>query len=349
VSASIFGERFIGNREPAWHGIGTVFTDTPTVSQAVQRAALDYRVETFPVFLPVYGKSVDTGRVAIVRQATHDDPEPRFFGFVTPGYEVLQNTELASVLDPLSAHWPVETAGALGHGEKVFLSLDAGKTDVGGEEVNEFFLVVSGHDGGTAARVAYTPVRVVCQNTLVTGLRRATVTAAVAHARGVKDQLAFRVDLLAKMKLAKQGTLEVLRSLTLKKLVDAQVQQVLAAVWPDPRASGAERIARDLEDLPEVEASLDPKFVAQYKGAGEKADAWRERILAFRAGATECLAKMNSSNPQLADTAWYVYNAVAETADYRRGSEKNGALDASVLWGPRAAEKTRALQAVLNA
>ena len=38
MPASIFGDRFVGFREPAWHGIGTTFTDHITVSEAVERA-----------------------------------------------------------------------------------------------------------------------------------------------------------------------------------------------------------------------------------------------------------------------------------------------------------------------
>ena len=32
MPASIFGDRFVGFKEPAWHGLGKVFTEKLTVS-----------------------------------------------------------------------------------------------------------------------------------------------------------------------------------------------------------------------------------------------------------------------------------------------------------------------------
>ena len=44
MPASIFGERFVGFRQPAWHGLGTVFEDRITVSEAVSRANLGFEI-----------------------------------------------------------------------------------------------------------------------------------------------------------------------------------------------------------------------------------------------------------------------------------------------------------------
>jgi hypothetical protein len=44
MPASIFGSRFTGRREPAWHGLGTVFEDAPLASEAIVRSGMDYVV-----------------------------------------------------------------------------------------------------------------------------------------------------------------------------------------------------------------------------------------------------------------------------------------------------------------
>lgn len=36
MTANLFGERFLGNREPAWHGLGMVFTESLTAVEAIR-------------------------------------------------------------------------------------------------------------------------------------------------------------------------------------------------------------------------------------------------------------------------------------------------------------------------
>jgi hypothetical protein len=129
MPASIFGSRFTGKREPAWHGLGTVFEDAPLASEAIVRSGMDYVVAKCPLFIdtpwgPMNPEAGDAGaKFALVRQPVADDMEPRLFGVCSADYEVVQNTELAEILDPLTRRWPVETAACLGLGETVLVTL----------------------------------------------------------------------------------------------------------------------------------------------------------------------------------------------------------------------------------
>ena len=67
-----------------------------------------------------------------------------------------------------------ETAGALGNGERVFITAKFVLTiSVGnGDDVTEStFSVTTSHDGSGSITAAFTPIRIVCQNTLNASLR----------------------------------------------------------------------------------------------------------------------------------------------------------------------------------
>ena len=80
------------------------------------------------------------------------------------------------MLDPISEKFPVETVGAIGQGEKIFVSLDAGGSKIAGEDHELYWLITDHRDGTGAMTMAFTPVRVVCQITLITGLRNSKVS-----------------------------------------------------------------------------------------------------------------------------------------------------------------------------
>ena len=58
MAASIFGERFFGRRQPAWHRIGTVMDDDMTVSQAMQHVDVGFEIYTTPTYVYVNGEYV---------------------------------------------------------------------------------------------------------------------------------------------------------------------------------------------------------------------------------------------------------------------------------------------------
>lgn len=349
MSASIFGDRFFGRREPAWHGLGIVLDGNYTATQAVEIAGLDYEVATHPLVADVHGTALETGKVAIVREPTTDDPEYRVLGIAGQNYEVLQNYDIAAILDPLSETWPVETVGALGYGEKVFMSLLVGDSDVRGDPVTEYFLLSEGKTGGDSVTIAYTPVRVVCQNTLTLGLSSATVRSAIVHTVGVRKNLKFQVDLLARLRAARSSGLQSLRRMADIVLSPPQVDIILRTVYPDPKQSQKARLAAEIAASPALDPDLD-SIVSEGPGrdlltAVSLQQYMTERAESFRAAAGERYAAFNDEQPSLARTGWALYNAVVELEDYRTGGSS---VEASAVFGSRATTKSRAATAVLS-
>lgn len=321
---NIFGNRFLG-RAPAWHSLGNIIDpDQPlSVQDAVAVAGADFKVELQPVFVEAFGQRVETGKVAIMRAPLPDDPEPRLFGFAGKNYQVVQNTEFAALVGDLAERegWPVETVGVLGKGEKFFLTLKTASVDIKGDgEVVIYFLVSDGKDGGTATRIACTPVRVVCQNTLIMGLQQAIIQAQVTHrGKDLHSEIKFNLDVVAGMKKAQDAVTAAMGIMARPKarLSEEEVDLILDAPYPtlvsDTRGIAA---ARQMID---GSITLDEARAKGLTGKVTKWDQWVESVKIIRGAARDRLRIFNDEYPKVADTPWAVYNAVAETEQYRKG------------------------------
>ncbi len=150
--------------ETPWHGLGTRLNEPATAAEAIAAAGLDYNVELTPLVtsdgLPV------PKRKAVVRADNRD-----VLGVVGNGYVPIQNRQCFGFLDAVVADGGLRyhTAGALGRGERIWLlaKLPGHVRVKGTDDITEKFLLLSNaHDGTAALRVFFTPIRVVCQNTL---------------------------------------------------------------------------------------------------------------------------------------------------------------------------------------
>src|SRR5262249_13163268 len=95
----------------------------------------------------------------------------KLFGVVGPGYTPVQNSEAFGWFQPLIEDGAVSlhTAGSLQGGRKVWMLAKVNKPALEiaeGDAVERFVLLSNSHDGSRAVRVGFTPIRVVCSNTL---------------------------------------------------------------------------------------------------------------------------------------------------------------------------------------
>lgn len=345
MSANIFGERFLGRREPAWHNIGTVFEEALSPREALMHAGADFRFILSPavtqIETPLGTQLIEAkGKSFIVREPVADDPEYRITGIASDNYGLIQNEEIAIALERLTDNWPVETVGVLGKGETLFIALDAGVGEVKGEKIHQYFLVSDTKDGGTSLKIAFTPVRVVCQNTLVTGLRQATVSAALTHNSNVGAAFDVRIDLVSKMQAAQKFTMNLFETMANIALSDDEFTQVLEQVYPYPKVPKKMRMLEGLEDgdIAMLGELYDEATKAQYAF-----EYYVNRANILRDGAHTLFSKLNDEFPNIAHTAWAGYNAVVESADFREGPDS---LFGSALFGSRAVEKRRAFAAL---
>src|SRR5262245_49640032 len=71
--------------EPAWHGLGVVLKDPPSVEDAIRLARLDWSVRLEPLCL------ANAHEKGVSHRATVRESDGRVLGVVGPGYVPLQN------------------------------------------------------------------------------------------------------------------------------------------------------------------------------------------------------------------------------------------------------------------
>lgn len=181
-------------REKAWHGLGTVLQEAPSTREALRLAGLDWHVNLAPVFCaPDLPPDVDTRKAllsidadpgqliaaedarAMVRAVHTPDGDVRsdVLGIVGTRYVPLQNVDAFKWFDPLVAERDcvLEAAGSVKGGRHVWIlariGIDPQPVGRRADDIAAPYLLLSNsHDGTRAVSVAFTPIRVVCWNTL---------------------------------------------------------------------------------------------------------------------------------------------------------------------------------------
>lgn len=343
MAHNIFGERFYGRRQPAWHRIGKVMDLDATVSEAMKYIDVDFEIFTVPTTVTMPdGTVIATNHNAIVRDKTTDDNQYRVLSVVGGEWTPIQMRDLATYLDPISERFPVETIGAIGHGEKVFITLDAGDSEIAGEHHRLYYLVTDHRDGMGALQIAFTPVRVVCQNTLTTGLNSAKVSVSLTHNRQIKANTEWYTTIFNSMLTAKDAVVADMNLLADFSFAKGEVETVLTTVYPQASPPSRLKLSNGIteDDVPR-ETWL--TILNDTKHLQDEYEKRKNRVESYRAGALERFHAFNDEFPRNANTPYALYQAVVETEDYRRGRTNSG----TALFGQRADTKARAFKACL--
>ena len=207
-------------RETPWHGLGIKVQEAPTSKDALILSGLDWHVVQEPVY---------TGQNELVQgyKANVRDSDRKVLGVVTDRYKIVQNEEAFSFTDALLGEGVrYETAGSLQGGKSVWLLAHLPhEYIISGERISPYLLFSNTHDGSGAVKVAITPIRVVCCNTLNLALQTAKRSWSMNHTGNVKDKMeeAKNTLFLADHYMEELGKeFENLRKITLsdKKVMD---------------------------------------------------------------------------------------------------------------------------------
>lgn len=176
-------ESMFSVREKPWHGLGTIVAEAPTSGEALKLAGLDWNVRQRAIYT---NEGKIDGYKANIR-----DTDGQFLGVVTDRYRVVQNTEAFAFTDELLGNGvKYETAGSLQNGRKVWmLAKLPSEFVVGGERISPYLVFSNTHDGSGAVRVAVTPIRVCCNNTLNLALKTARRSFSMVHTGNVKGKI----------------------------------------------------------------------------------------------------------------------------------------------------------------
>jgi phage/plasmid-like protein (TIGR03299 family) len=305
--------------EVPWHKLGTKLDAPATAAEAIVAAGLDYEVQLTPL-ATVDGLDVSQ-RKAVVRYDTQ-----QVIGVVGNDYVPVQNRQGFGFLDAVvgDSGLRYHTAGALGKGERIWMLAklpEQIRVKNSDDLVDRFLLLSNAHDGSAALRVFFTPVRVVCSNTL-----------SMAHRQGAGQGISIRHegDLAAKIKQAQ----EVL-GLAHRFFDDAQAKiDALASHYPTQA-----QLAGFFGQLyPDPE---EPKHNARAANVRD------ELFRLFENG-------IGHDDPAIKRTSWTALNAVTEYVDHHRSSrghddaERTSRRLASIWFGSGANLKAKAWDLALE-
>jgi len=179
--------------ETPWHNLGQKLTSPFTAQQALAEGGLDFTVEKVGL------QTVDGMPLADKFGLRRTDTK-KVLGVVTGFYQPLQNREAFGFFDELFGKGKAryEVAGVLGEGEKVWLlaKMTGDMKIVGDDTLGKYLLLTNGHDTNEPVRAKFTPIRVVCQNTLNAALRGTESEIRVQHIGKVAAKLEIAANLL---------------------------------------------------------------------------------------------------------------------------------------------------------
>jgi phage/plasmid-like protein (TIGR03299 family) len=182
---------FASAKQAAWHGLGQILDHQMTSEEAIENAGLNYEVEKFPNVVAFGDEHLATNSsFSTVRLDTKVVLGDKLGG----SYEVVQNKDAFKFFDAIVGEGEAiyETAGALGQGEIIFITAklpDYIRVGNGDDITERYLLLMMGHDGTCGIQAMFTPIRVVCNNTLQGALRSADSKVSIRHTKSVHSNL----------------------------------------------------------------------------------------------------------------------------------------------------------------
>ena len=285
---------FYTGAEP-WHGLGEKLEDAPTISEAITASGLDWEVGTKDL--------VTKDGYDVPARATYRKSDNSILGVVGPRYVPLQNRDAFDWFQPFidNGECSLHTGGSLSDGQKVWVLAQLNRDPseiVPGDEVQKFILLSNSHDGTTAIRVGYTPIRVVCVNTL-----------AAAHQKGVSQMLRIRHtasskvnldnvrDIMDNINMQFEATAEQFRFLASKNFNQNDVRQYVKILLGCDKTHNDDLKTRTRNTIRKVMTTIE----------GPKQDL-----------------------PGVRGTWWAAYNGFNEYLNYEKGRSNNNRMES--LW-----------------
>lgn len=319
-------------RTPLWAGLGTCVDNAPTIEDAISMAGLNWIAEERPLYhranevfdvdkndFDYQYEEVKTHKL-IVRSDTNS-----ILGVVGKTYTPVQNSEAFSFFDNLIENKSVslETAGSCFNGKKIWVLAkinNSTKEVIKEDALNSYLLFSNSHDGSMGVRILFTPIRVVCYNTLKLALSEATGNEVmkralkIYHTKNVLNVIEASKEVINVVNQTFDGSIDVFKRMASTKMIETEfetyVDKVLGIVQKEP--------TNDEEAEEKVRKNHRKELVKQCYETGYGSD-------------------ING----VKGTLWGAYNAITEYVDYYRGKEGDNRLSGS-WFGTGAAMKVKA-------
>lgn len=239
-----------------WHGLGVELPDTTDADGMLDAANLRWKVHALPARFkcPDEDLTFQTTECKVLVRDNGPGPENKIvLGPCGPQYVPTQNEQAFKFFKALASDkvgLSLEVGGSLDRGRYVWaLARFDDEWKIMDESFRNYLLFVSPHIWGRALQIFYTPVRVVCMNTMMQALSGRSVDSAYRHlhltefddrviadARGVMnlggqmmDEFRKSAEFLAKVKADEAATAKFFATLFAPALADSDTDDQLSA------------------------------------------------------------------------------------------------------------------------
>ena len=217
-------------KEKPWHNLGVRCEQAPNSKEALKLAGLDWTVDQRKIF--VDGYSVPQYK-ANVRSS-----DGKVLGIVSDKYKIVQNKDAFEFTDGLLSNGDIEvkyeTAGSLASGKKVWMLMRMPTTTILGDNVEPYMVFTNTHDGSGSIKVAMTPIRVVCQNTLTLALNGAKRTWTTKHMGNMEQKMHEAQVTLGLAKEYINNLEEMADTMQQTKITQDDIKDFLNLAYPIP-------------------------------------------------------------------------------------------------------------------
>ena len=188
-----------------WHGLGTQVSNDLTPNQIMRKAGLDWTVHEVESYVDFEGDKIPTGQKSLIRSTDH-----KVLTNVGGDWKPVQNEEAFEFFSEyvLAVDMEMHTAGSLKGGKNVFAlaKVKESFSILGDDQIDSYLLFSNPHEYGKAIDIRFTPIRVVCNNTLTFSLQSASKNSTKLNHRSVfnpdmvKEQMGIASEKFAKYK-----------------------------------------------------------------------------------------------------------------------------------------------------
>lgn len=299
-----------------WHNLGRKFEVPPSLEEALVAAGLDWKVTTEPLF--------SGAKEQVEALLTRRSSDNSILGVVGPNYTPLQNTEAFEFFRPFldEKAAAIETAGSLRQGKRVWVLAKINRDPLvikGNDVVEKYVLLSNSHDGTLAVRVGFTPIRVVCNNTLSMAINsEASKLIRIKHTKNVVSNLESVQEIMNLADAEFEATAEQYRLLTMKDINSKDLEKYVKLVF--------NTTAKLVEAGGNVENLNNKRILEQI-------------VPLFEGG-------RGNNMTEIKGTMWAAYNAVNEYLQYERGNDNQNRMD-NMWFGDSARLNKKALETAL--
>ena len=166
------------------------------------------------------------------KQAVVRDDNDVALGVVSPEYELVQNEDLKSLIDPMVSEGvlTIVKQGYLNKGAKVFIQAEVNQEfQVAGESYKGLITLLNGHTGNASVAIGTTATRVICSNTFAMAYK--DIGERFRHSAGVTERVLESTTVINYVNDAMRKYSEYVETLADTKCTSTQFKQAVEEIY----------------------------------------------------------------------------------------------------------------------